>query len=168
MNDYQKLNNLLHSTEESINQKNPHKNRKKRTDEQNAESIVNMIMGNGDHFKNPIAVTVDAETLVAQTQNRLWRALKRNYQYESSLKLVQHFLLNHINSKIPLVIMYVDLVGSTNMSMTLPVDKMVTIIRSFSYEMSSIVQSYEGYVLKYVGDAVIAFFSIWLQQITSM
>jgi class 3 adenylate cyclase len=54
--------------------------------------------------------------------------------------------------------MYADLVGSTNMSMTLPVDKFVTIIRAFLYEMSCIVQSYRGYVLKYVGDAVIAFF----------
>jgi adenylate cyclase len=54
--------------------------------------------------------------------------------------------------------MYADLVGSTNMSMILSVDKMVTIIRAFSYEMSCIVQSYEGYVLKYLGDAIIAFF----------
>jgi class 3 adenylate cyclase len=57
-----------------------------------------------------------------------------------------------------LVIMYADLVGSTKMSMTLPVDKMVTIIRAFTYEMTSIVRSYGGYVLKYVGDAIIAFF----------
>ena len=54
--------------------------------------------------------------------------------------------------------MYVDLVGSTNMSMTLPVDKLVSIIRAFTYEMSSVIQSHKGYVLKYVGDAVIAFF----------
>ncbi len=54
--------------------------------------------------------------------------------------------------------MYVDLVGSTNMSMTLPVDKLVTIIRAFSYEVTSAIQSHGGYVLKYVGDAVIAFF----------
>jgi adenylate cyclase len=54
--------------------------------------------------------------------------------------------------------MYVDLVGSTNMSMTLPVDKLVTIIRAFSYEVTSVIQSHGGYVLKYVGDAVIAFF----------
>jgi adenylate cyclase len=54
--------------------------------------------------------------------------------------------------------MYADLVGSTNMSMTLPVDKMVTIIRAFTYEMTCIVRSYGGYVLKYVGDAIIAFF----------
>jgi class 3 adenylate cyclase len=55
--------------------------------------------------------------------------------------------------------MYADLVGSTNMSMTLPVDKMVTIIRAFTYEMTCIVRSYGGYVLKYVGDAIIAFFT---------
>jgi len=52
----------------------------------------------------------------------------------------------------------VDLVGSTNLSMTLPVDKLVTIIRAFTYEMSLAVYRYGGFVLKYVGDAVIAFF----------
>jgi class 3 adenylate cyclase len=54
--------------------------------------------------------------------------------------------------------MYADLVGSTNMSMRLPAEKMVTIIRAFTHEMTSIVRSYGGYVLKYVGDAIIAFF----------
>ena len=88
----------------------------------------------------------------------MWRALKRRYEYDSNLKPAQAFLLNHINSKIPLVIMYVDLVGSTDMSMTLPVDKLVSIIRAFTYEMSSVIQSHKGYVLKYIGDAVIAFF----------
>src|ERR687893_851326 len=101
---------------------------------------------------------VNSEILVAQTQDRIWRALKRHYQYDSSLKSSQDFLLNHVNSKLSLVIMYADLVGSTNMTMTLPVDKMATIIRAFTFEMSCIVQSYRGYVLKYVGDAVIAFF----------
>jgi adenylate cyclase len=54
--------------------------------------------------------------------------------------------------------MYVDLVGSINMSMTLPIDKLVSIIRAFTYEMSCVIQSHKGYVLKYVGDKVIAFF----------
>ncbi len=126
--------------------------------EQNTESLVNMIMGNDENniLKHSM---VDTETLVSQTQNRIWSALKRHYQYDSTLKPGQNFLLKHVNSKISLVVMYADLVGSTNMSMTLPIDKLVTIIRAFSYEISSIVQSYNGYVLKYVGDAVIAFFS---------
>ncbi|MGB7954785.1 MAG: adenylate/guanylate cyclase domain-containing protein, partial [Candidatus Nitrosopolaris sp.] len=98
------------------------------------------------------------ETLVAQTQARTCTLLKRNYKYDSNLKPAQAFLLNHVNSKIPLVVMYVDLVGSTNMCMTLPVDKLVSIIRAFTYEISSIIQNHKGYVLKYVGDSVIAFF----------
>ena len=105
----------------SVDQKQNSEKWKKRTDEQNAKSIASIIMGlRGDRSKKPMAVTVDAETLVAQTQERLSRALKRRYQYESNLKPGQEFLINHINSKIPLVIMYADLVGSTNMSMTLP------------------------------------------------
>jgi adenylate cyclase len=142
----------------SVDQKQNSEKWKKRTDEQNAKPTANIIMAEGDRPKKPMAGAVNSETLVAQTQERLSRALKRRYQYESNLKPAQEFLINYINSKIPLAIMYADLAGSTKMSMTLPVNKMVTIIRAFLYEMSYIVQSHEGYVLKYVGDAVIAFF----------
>jgi len=44
------------------------------------------------------------------------------------------------------------------MSMTLPAEKLVIIIRAFSHEMSAVARSHNGYVLKYVGDAFIAFF----------
>jgi adenylate cyclase len=114
---------------------------------------------------NSKEVIVDTGTLVSQTQDRMWRALKRRYQYDATLKPSQDFLLNHINSKICLVIMYADLVGSTNMSMTLPVDKLVTIIRAFTYEISSIVHIHGGYVLKFVGDAVIAFFPSYYNKL---
>lgn len=123
-------------------------------DNSTSKNLFGMMM-EGTESRSKV---VDSETLVAQTQDRLWRALKRRYQYDSSLKPAQDYLLNHVSSKIPLVIMYADLVGSTNMSMSLPVDKLVTIIRSFTQEMSSVVESHDGYVLKYVGDAVIAFF----------
>ena len=127
-----------------------------RQTDKTSEAIVNMMMN--DNPERIQAKTVDSETLVAQTQDRLWRALKRRGEYHSSLKPGQEYLLKHSSSKICLVILYADLVGSTNMSMTLPVDKLVTIIRAFSHEMASVVQSHEGYVLKFVGDAVIAFF----------
>jgi adenylate cyclase len=152
------LNCYLSDKAASISHKQNSEKWKKRTDKQNAKSTANMSMAEGDRSKQPMALSVDSEIPVAQTQERLSRALKRRYQYESNLKPAQEFLLAHVNSKIPLVIMYADLVGSTKMSMTLPVDKMVTIIRAFLYEMSYIVQSHKGYVLKYVGDAVIAFF----------
>ena len=76
----------------------------------------------------------------------------------TSIRRGQKFLLNHISSKIPLIIIYADLVGSTSMSMTLPVDNLITIIRAFTHQISHVVDSHDGYVLKYVGDAVISFF----------
>jgi class 3 adenylate cyclase len=73
----------------------------------------------------------------------------------TSVRHGQNFLLNHISSKIPLIIIYADLVGSTKMSMTLPVENLVTIIRAFAHQMSHVVDSHGGYVLKY---GVISFF----------
>jgi adenylate cyclase len=101
---------------------------------------------------------VDLQTLSTQRQDRLVNALKERYHYNTSIKRGQDFLRKHVSSKVPLVIMYADLVGSTKMSMTLPAEKLVTIIRAFSHELSAVIESFEGYVLKYVGDAVIAFF----------
>ena len=75
-----------------------------------------------------------------------------------SIRRGQSFLLNHVSSKIPLIIIYADLVGSTTMSMTLSIDNLVDVIRVFAHEISHVVDSYGGYVLKYVGDAVISFF----------
>ncbi|HEX5981262.1 MAG TPA: hypothetical protein VFY77_01215, partial [Nitrososphaeraceae archaeon] len=84
--------------------------------------------------------------------------LYERYQYHTSIKKGQDFLLNHVDSKLSLVVMYADLVDSTKMSMVLPVERMAKIIKAFSHELSSVVESYNGFVLKYVGDAVIAFF----------
>jgi adenylate cyclase len=103
---------------------------------------------------------IDLEKLFVQRQDRLWRALRERYRYNTSVKQSQEFLLRHVNSKMPLVIIYADLVGSTQMSMTLPLDKLITIIRAFTHEITSVVEIYKGHVLKYVGDAVIAFFDL--------
>jgi class 3 adenylate cyclase len=108
---------------------------------------------------------VDLQTLFSQRQDRLWKALEERYHYNSSVQRGQGFLLNHVNSKVELVIMYIDLVGSTKMSMTLPVEQLVTIMRAFSHEISSVVESHNGYVLKYVGDAIFLFFLVVLIDI---
>ena len=76
----------------------------------------------------------------------------------ASIRRGQKLLLSHVSSKIPLIIIYADLVGSTTMSMTLSIDKLVDVIRVFAHEISHVVDSYGGYVLKYAGDAVISFF----------
>ncbi len=144
-------------SEQEVNIKKK-KEQKKEVDNVNAK-ILNRIIGNSTKKnENRNVELVDLQTLFTQRQDRLWKALEERYQYNSSVKRGQEFLLNHVNSKVELVIMYIDLVGSTKMSMTLPVEQLVTIIRAFTHEISSVVESYNGYVLKYVGDAIISFF----------
>jgi len=101
---------------------------------------------------------VDTQTYIAETQARVWKALKRGLQFETTMERSNRFLRKHVNSKLKLVVLYADLVGSTRMSRTLPVDRLATIIQTFTQEMSFAISNFEGYVLKYVGDAVIAYF----------
>ena len=130
----------MHSADENRDNRSiPDEDRKRfptKPQSNTTNSMVDMIMGSSSGSSGNSGeqqqVAVDVETLVAQTQDRMSRALKRRYQYDSNLNPAQTFLPNHINSKIPLVIMYVDLVGTINMSMTLPVNKLVSIIRCSS------------------------------------
>ncbi len=57
-----------------------------------------------------------------------------------------------------MVVLYVDLVGSTNIALGLPEDKVAIIITCFAQEMASTIRHHNGYVLKFVGDAVIGYF----------
>lgn len=132
--------------------------KKEKTDDKNNQLILDRMLGNDTVVNSHQNELLDLQSLLLQRQDRLWNVIKERYQYNTSLRIGQQFLLNHVNSKVSMVIMYADLVGSTNMSMTLPIEKLVTIIRAFSHELSAVVESYNGYVLKYVGDAIIAFF----------
>jgi len=141
------------------------KDKEEQLDETSESIIHRMIDFDTDHNnRNDEArernELVDLESLLTQRQDRLLHALEERYQYSTSIKRGQNYLQNYVSSKRSLVIMYADLVGSTKMSMTLPVDKLVTIIRAFVHETSSVIETYDGYVLKYVGDAVIAFFPV--------
>ena len=62
--------------------------------------------------------------------------------------------------KTTFVVLHVDLVGSTKLAMRLPLDRLTTMIQAFNQEMSIIVRAFGGYILKYVGDVVLAFFVV--------
>jgi adenylate cyclase len=91
-------------------------------------------------------------------QARVRQTLDRGVQIDLSTESCKRFLRRKVNQKVGVVILYVDIDGSTKMSMTLPSDKFATILHVFSQEMSLATSEYGGYVLKYVGDAIIALF----------
>jgi len=52
----------------------------------------------------------------------------------------------------------VDLVGSTTMALEMPSEKIAIIMSSFAQEMAAVIRQHHGFVLKFVGDAVIGYF----------
>ena len=101
---------------------------------------------------------VDSETLIKETQKRVWAALKKGYEYAGNFESSERFLRHNVFSRIDMLVLYVDLVGSTTMTLELPEEKLAIIISSFAQEIASVIKQYNGYVLKFVGDAVIGYF----------
>ena len=102
----------------------------------------------------------DVDVIMKKSQTRMWKTLQGEPQFIISVAETQNVLDKLANSKINFVILNVDLVASTKLSMTLPLDRLTTLIQSFNQEMSLIVKDFGGFVLKYVGDAVLAFFVV--------
>ena len=115
----------------------------------------------GSPFINKLYLdaVIDIESVIKNSQTKMWKALKAKPEFRISLSETQTILEKFVESKINLIL-HIDLVDSTKMSMTLSIDKLSAIIRAFAEETSSIISMYGGYVLKYVGDAVLAFFVI--------
>jgi len=117
-----------------------------------SNNVVDMLLS-----KNKIQ-TLDSETMILETQKRVWAALKKGYQYSGLIDESDAFLRKNVFSKLDMVVLYVDLVGSTTMTLEMPPEKIAIIISSFSQEMASVIRQHHGYVLKFVGDAVIGYF----------
>ena len=103
---------------------------------------------------------VDIRLAIRNAETRMWKALKSEPSFDISMEETHRVLQKFSRSKVTLVILHVDLVGSTQLSMTLPLDRLTTIVQTFTQEMSIMISLYGGYVLKYIGDAVLAFFTV--------
>lgn len=106
----------------------------------------------------PLDGLVDKEEAVKQAQERVWKALKFEPEFDLSREETQAILEKFVKSKVEFVILHIDLVGSTKLSMTLPADRLANIVQAFTQEMSLVIKAYGGFILKYVGDAILAFF----------
>jgi adenylate cyclase len=101
---------------------------------------------------------IDSATLIKNVQTRINNSLDKGYEYVRVIDSSEKFLRKNVFEQINMAVLYVDIVGSTKMSMTLPPDKLSILISSFSQEMSYVIEQFHGYVLKFVGDAVIGYF----------
>src|SRR5918995_1272854 len=95
-----------------------------------------------------------------KSQTRVRKTLEGKPEFVMSFVETQNVLKKLAKYKTNFVVLHVDLVGSTKLAMRLPLDRLTMIIQAFNQEMSIIVKAFGGYVLKYVGDAVLAFFVV--------
>jgi len=79
---------------------------------------------------------IDTERLIKDAQKRMWKALKLEPKFDVPLEQTQEILEKFCDSKIIRAILHVDLVGSTKLSMTLPTEKLATIVQAFTQEIS--------------------------------
>src|SRR5215208_3740142 len=109
---------------------------------------------------------ISIDLAIKHAQYSMWKALKGEVPEfnVSMMEEAQNVLEKYAKSKVTFVILHIDIVGSTAMSMILPVERLATIIQTFTQEMSLIIAAYGGYVLKYVGDSVLAFFPVTLEN----
>ena len=120
--------------------------------EKSTSNVVDMLLSKNSEK------TLDSETMILETQKRVWGALKKGYEYTGVIDDSDEFLRKNVFSKLDMVVLYVDLVGSTTMALEMPEEKIAIIISSFSQEMAAVIRQHKGYVLKFVGDAVIGYF----------
>ena len=114
--------------------------------------IVDMLLSRN------VEKILDSETMILETQKRVWGALKKGYEYLGVVDESDQYLRKHVFLKLDMVVLYVDLVGSTTMALEMPSEKIAIIMSSFAQEMAAVIRQHNGYVLKFVGDAVIGYF----------
>ena len=87
-------------------------------DDNKPHSIVDMLLGKTENK------TVDSETLIKEVQKRIHDSLKNGYRYSSIVDASEEFLRKHVYEQVEMAVIYVDLVGSTKMSLRLPPEKL--------------------------------------------
>ena len=101
----------------------------------------------------------DAATYVGNRRDAIRLALKNAGPNTDSIsEAPDDFLESRVGDRLAFVILSVDLVGSTSLSTTLPAHQYVQVIKITLYELADLVPRFHGYVLKYTGDGLIAYF----------
>src|SRR5919106_6065906 len=97
-----------------------------------------------DTFSQPIEEK-EIQALIEQSKKRVLESFEKRSR--SNVKVEEPsgiFLREYIGSALKLVVLYVDLVGSTLMTRSLSVDRLANIIQTFTQEMSVIISTFGG------------------------
>lgn len=109
--------------------------------------------------------TITNVASLEQVRARVAATLRDGIQLDMSTNECKKLLKRHVNKKTNVVIMFVDINKSTEISLSLPEDRFALLIQTFAQETSIASRGYGGYVFKYEGDAIIMLFPAEYDQI---
>ncbi|MGI0101500.1 MAG: adenylate/guanylate cyclase domain-containing protein [Nitrosotalea sp.] len=104
------------------------------------------------------SVVIESMTRVKRNFSLYKMKMSDSYSQAFLKYVANRFLSLWPEQEINTTVLYVDIVGSTKLATLLISEELSGLIKVFSEEMSVIVSKHAGFVLKYAGDAVIAFF----------
>jgi adenylate cyclase len=113
-----------------------------------------------DSLTSSLDNTVNTDIAIKNAQVRMWKALRSEPEISLSMERTKEVLKAFAKSKVTLVTLNIDLVDSTELSISLPLERLSIILQTFMQEVALVIISYGGYILKYVGDAVLGFFVV--------
>ena len=85
-------------------------------------AIINMLLQRKEKR------TLDSDTMISESQERILNSITKGIEYEATVDESDLFLRKHVSEKLPMVVMYVDLVGSTDITLRMPEEKEAVII----------------------------------------
>ena len=93
-----------------------------------------------------------------ENKKELLQNWNQEYQLSDNFEPLKNHLQKLKGKDSRVVILYVDMEGSTRISSTVDSDMNIKIIKIFLMQMSQIIDNFRGYILKFVGDCVIGIF----------
>ena len=115
-------------------------------------NIMDLILGRGTEK------VVDSDTLINEVRKRVSQSLNDEFMYSAVTEESEQFLRERVLKSMNMAVLFIDLVGSTSMILSLPKEKLATVFTTFAQEMAYVIKRHDGFVLKFVGDAVIGYF----------
>jgi class 3 adenylate cyclase len=109
----------------------------------------------------------DLKQHFGEAKERILRSLESEIEWKPDVDRGNAFLSLNVGRKLLFVVLYIDIVNSTQLSRVLSDVAQRTLVPTFLREMTLIVDGHGGYVHKYTGDGLIAFFPAE-QNYTSM
>jgi adenylate cyclase len=100
----------------------------------------------------------DIDEYIKERKSHIQEFIEKKFTPYKFQDKSEGFLSALERDKMRFVILVIDLKGSTRMSQELTLEDNAQIISLYSREMALLVENFNGFVLKYVGDGLIAYF----------